>query len=136
MSFANLLNFSYYFDNSAYYTFPGFWVVFVVLVLLILASWIVSVKFIKKWNYLKRIIAGRLMRAAQIIGWIGLAWLFFRFESIPLFSWRIWPALLFIYLLVEVFYLIKWVKVDYPKARAKKQGMGDKDLYLRKFLGK
>ena len=136
MSFSNLLNFSYYFQNDAFYTFLGFWVVFVLFVLLILGSWIVSAKFMKKWNYINRTIASRLMRASQIVGWLGLLWLFFRYESIPMFSWRIWPALLFVYLIVEIVMLIKWVKVDYPKKRAKKKGMGDKDLYLRKFLGK
>ena len=136
MNIANLLHISYYFDNNMESSFNGFWVLLVVFVLLILGAWIVSFKFIKQWNFLKRVIAGRLIRAAQIIGWIGLGWLFFRFENIPMFSWRIWPALLFVYLLVEVFYLIKWVKKDYPKARAKKKGMGDKDLYLRKFLGR
>jgi FlaA1/EpsC-like NDP-sugar epimerase len=136
MNISNLFHLSYYFGNDVFYTFNGFWVVFVILVLMIIGSFIVNAKFMKQWNFLKRTIATRLTRAGQIIGWLGLLWLFFRYESIPMFSWRIWPALLVLYFIVEVVMLIKWVKKDYPKARAKKQGMGDKDLYLRKFLGK
>ena len=136
MSLSNLFDITYYFDNNMHQDFAGFWVLLVLFVLLIIASWIVSVKFIKKWNFFKRTVASRLVRTAQIIGWIGLAWLFFRFELIPMFSWRLWPALLFIYFIVEMVMLIKWMKKDYPKRQAKKKGMGDKDLYLRKFLGK
>ncbi|MDD5606195.1 MAG: hypothetical protein PHR51_02660 [Patescibacteria group bacterium] len=136
MSFLNIFKLSYYFDNSIHYTFTGMWVVAVILALLIIACWIINYKFAKKWTFLKRIVAERLTRAGYIVGWVGLAWLFFRYESIPYFSVRMWPLLLFIYVVVEVVYLIKWVKKDYPRLKAKKKGMGDKDLYLRKFLGK
>jgi len=78
----------------------------------------------------------RLTRAGFSLGWFGLFWVWLRFEGIPYFSWRLWPALLFIYLVIELVYLLKFVFIDFPKRKAKKLEKGDKDLYLRRFLGK
>ncbi|RLC37379.1 hypothetical protein DRH29_02150 [candidate division Kazan bacterium] len=89
-----------------------------------------------KWNYFKRQIAIRLTRTGFIVGWFGLALIWFRFEGIPYLSWRLWPAILFVYFIVELIYLAKFIFLDFPKKKAKKSGKEDKDLYLRRFLGK
>jgi len=135
MSIANIFKLSYFFDNFPGSTFPGSTYILAVLVLIVLASVIVSYKA-GKWSYFKKQIAIRLTRTGFVIGWFGLAWIWLRFEGVPYLSWRLWPAILFIYLVMELVYLVKFVKFDFPKQRAKKISKGDRDLYLRRFLGK
>jgi len=135
MSLLNLFHISYYFDNNLGSTFTGFWFALVVASLLIMASVIDNIKS-KRGSYFYRQIAVRATQIGSIVGWIGLIWLFFRYEGIPYFTWRVWPALLFIYVLVALYYLVRFIKVDYPERQKQRGSRADKDIYLRKFLGK
>lgn len=135
MSITNLLHWSYYFDSNMASTFSGFWVGVIITALIILASAILSVKA-GKFNHYKKLIAVRITRMGFIIGWAGLIWLFMRYQTIPYFSWRLWPALLFIYLVIELWYLYRFIKIDYPKKMKDKGKSKEKDIYLRRFLGK
>lgn len=135
MSFSNLLHYSYYFDNVSGQTFTGFTFVLILLILIVIVSSIVSYKA-GKWSYFKKVVAVRLTRTGFAVGWFGLAWVWLRFEGIPYLSWRFWPTILIIYFIYEMVMLAKFIWRDYPKNKAKKMGKGDKDLYLRRYLGK
>ncbi len=105
------------------------------LILLLIGGLIVRAKS-KRWAYFGREVALRATSIGFIIGWLGLLWLFFRYEGIPYFTWRLWPALLIIYVLVALYYLVRFIRVDYPERQKQRGSRADKDVYLRRFLGK
>ncbi|MFH0905225.1 MAG: hypothetical protein V1826_00680 [bacterium] len=135
MSPQNLFRIAYYFDSNTDSIFPGMVAVLIGLVLIIIVSLIVSRK-LAKWSHFKKEVASRLTRAGSLVGWVGLLWLLCRYEGVPYLAWRAWPALLAIYLAIELVYLGVFVKVDYPKQRKRQVVHKDKDLYLRRFLGR
>jgi len=135
MTILNLFRPDYYFDNNLDSIFFGFWVWLGLAILLILASAIMNLKS-RQWSYFYKQIVARSTQIGTIVGWIGLLWLFFRYEGIPYFTWRIWPALLFIYVIVAVWYLVRFIRVDYPARQAKRGSRADKDVYLKRVFRK
>lgn len=137
VAFGNIFKLSYYFDDNLTLTFLGwgYWVIVGLLIAAIVASYVVPGKT-KKLPYLQRELVLRSMRLAALVGWVSVIWLFFRFEGIRYFSWRLWPAILIIYTLVQIGLMIKFAKVDFPKKRASKITGQEKEKYLRRYLGK
>lgn len=132
-----IFNWTYYFDDNLTSMFWGwgYWVVLGLLVILVVAAYVVPGKT-KKLPYLARELVLRSSRLALLEGWLLLIWLFFRFEGVRYLSWRLWPAILVIYALVQIGAMIKFAKVDFPRKRASKISGQEKEKYLKKYLGK
>lgn len=137
MSFLHFFNWTYYFDDNLTMTFLGwgYWVIVGLLVLLVVAATIAPRKT-KQLPVLPRQVVLKLIMLANIVGWVGLLWLFFRYEGIRYLSWRLWPTLLVIYALVQIGLIIKFARFDFPAKRASKVSGQEKDRYLRRYLGK
>ena len=135
MSIRGIFDPNYYFDSFPYHLFPGFWWVIGAVGILLVAS-VVAKRRSAKLEYYKREIISRLTRTGFIFSWLFLLWAFFRFNGVPALNWRLWPALLGVYVLIELFYLWRFAKVDYPKRLAKKPGLRTADKYLKRFEGK
>lgn len=135
LKFTNLFDWTYYFDDNLTLTFLGwgYWVILGLLVLMVIAPFIV-VRKTKKLSFLKRELVLRAMRLFTLTGWVGLVWLFFRFEGIRYLSWRLWPVILIIYVLVQIGLMIKFAKVDFPAKRASKITGQEKEKYLKRYL--
>lgn len=137
MSIINIFNWTYYFDDNLSMTFLnwGYWVIIGLLIAMIVTSFILPNKT-KKLPFLQRQLVLRTNHLLNLIGWLGLIWLVFRYEGIRYLSWRFWPALLWVYALIQIGLMIKFAKFDFPKKRASKVSGQDKDIYLRRYLGK
>lgn len=133
MSILNLFHLSYYFDNYAYQTFPGFWIVLGLAIVALVASVILKDKS-KNMVFAKRAIIGRITGPVFISSWILLLWMFFRYEGVVYLAWRVWPALIFVYLVVSGVLLYRFIKVELPKKKEKAVPQEDvKQSYLRRF---
>jgi uncharacterized membrane protein YkvI len=136
MSFLHLFQLSYYFDSYSLSTFPGFWIVVGVMAVLVVASVIVK-KRSGGMTYAKREMISRITGPVFVAAWLSLLWLFFRYEGIIYLSWRLWPLIIFIYLVVSAVNLWRWKKTELPKKQAKSlTGDDTKQKYLRRFQGK
>lgn len=132
MAIENLLHLSYFFAINQTSVFPGFWPLVGILVAMLVAGYVVSAKAGKMPSPMRQV-ASRLSHAAIVVGWLGLLWMFFRYQTAPYLSWRIWPTLMIIYLLWQVWIVIRFVRVEYPKKIALKEMAGDKEVYLHKY---
>jgi hypothetical protein len=132
-----IFNWTYYFDDNLASMFWGwgYWVVLSLLVLMVVATYIVPGKT-KKLPYLQRELILRSVRLASLFGWTTLVWLFFRFEGVRYLSWRLWPAILVLYVLVQIGLMIKFAKIDFPTKRASRISGQEKEKYLKRYLGK
>ena len=131
------LNWTYYFDSSISSTFWGwgYWVLVALLILGILAGLILPGRT-KKLPFMQRQVLLRALSTAHAIGWLGLIWLFFRFEGIRYLNWRLWGVLLVFYGLYQIGWMIKFAKVDFPRRRASKITGQEKEKYLKRYLGR
>lgn len=133
MSILNLFHLSYYFDNYAYQTFPGFWVVLGLAVVVLVGSVILKNKS-KSMVFAKRAIIAKITAPLFISSWILLVWMFFRYEGVVYLAWRLWPTLILIYLIVSGVLLYRFIKVELPQKREKAVPQEDvKQSYLRRF---
>lgn len=104
MNLLHLFQISYYFDSFSGTIFPGFWVAFGVLV----AIFLVTLGFGIKWGQDKSATGrikearGKWLSLGYAFSIIGLGWLFFRYQGIPYFNWRLWPVALVIAAIVRV----------------------------------
>jgi hypothetical protein len=136
MSFYHLLKLSYYFDSNAWSTFPGFWIFFGVALAALVASVVLKIQS-KKMAYSKREVIARITGPVFLVSWLFLLWMFLRYEGVPYLSWRFWPVLMFIYLIVAAVLLVKFIRVELPKKKEKRvTGSDVKQHYLRRFAGK
>ncbi len=136
MSFLHLFQISYYFDSNAWSTFAGFWIVLGIAAVALIASVILRIKS-KKMAYAKREVIERITGPVFVVSWVFLLWMFFRYEGVPYLSWRLWPLLLVIYLVVEAVLLVKFIRIDLPKKREGKNLYSDtKQKYLKRFSRK
>lgn len=99
---------------------------------MLVASYVLSYKA-KKFTYFKRTIYSRITRALSITGWVGLLWMFVRYEGAAYLNWRFWPLLVFIYLLFEAYYLWRFIKKEWPKRLAQGAKDDKKEKYLKEF---
>lgn len=136
MSFSNIFKLSYFFDSYAWSTFPGFWIVLGLAIVALIGSVYLKIRS-KKMVYAKRQIIGRITGPVFLVSWLFLLWMFMRYEGVVYLSWRFWPLLMFIYLLVAGVFLYRFIKIELPKKKERAQG-GDevKQHYLRRFAGK
>jgi len=137
ISLTGIFHLSYYFDDNLTLTFLGwgYWIVVLFLLACIVGAFVIPRKT-KNFSYLPRQIWLKIGQVANLTGWLGLIWLFFRYEGIRYLSWRLWPAILIIYILVEVGLMIKLAKYDFPKKRASKITGQEKEKYLKRYLRK
>ena len=137
MSFLHFFDWTYYFDSNLSMTFLGwgYWIIVALLVLMIIAGQIVP-RRTKKLQFLQRQLVLRSAAVANVVGWVGLLWLVFRYEGIKYFSWRLWAVLLVLYVLIQVGLMIKYAKFDFPAKRASKVSGQEKDKYLKRYLRK
>lgn len=135
MNFLNIFDWTYYFDDNLTMTFLGwgYWIIVGLLILMIVAAAVAS-RRTKKLPALPRQVVLKLVVLANVVGWVGLLWLFFRYEGIRYLSWRLWPALLIIYVLIQVGLIIKFAKFDFPSRRASKVSGQERDKYLKRYL--
>lgn len=133
MSFSNFFQISYYFDSYPVAVFSGFWVVLGLTVFVLAASVWLRMKA-EKWSYARREITKRITGPLFLSSWLMLLWMFFRFEGIPVMTWRLWPFLLVLFLLISAGRLIYWVRVVLPRKKERaSQGDGVKQHYLKRF---
>ncbi|OGB75434.1 hypothetical protein A2810_01020 [candidate division Kazan bacterium RIFCSPHIGHO2_01_FULL_49_10] len=134
MSLLHLFKISYYFDPVVSYDFPGFWVV----VVLLAAALMFSVWFGRTIAHRKNL-SGHVREFWQ--GWVnlggtlsivGLIYLFFRFENLMYVNWRLWPALLILYVIGRSLYLIYVYKKVLPKRAAEKESRKMMSYYFRR----
>ncbi len=137
MNILNIFDWTYYFDSNLSMMFLGwgYWVILVLLVLMIIGGQVVP-RRTKKLQFLQRQLALRSAATANVVGWLGLLWLGFRYEGIKYFSWRLWAALLVVYVLVQIGLMIKYAKFDFPAKRASKVSGQERDKYLKRYLKK
>lgn len=136
MSFSNIFKLSYYFDSYAWATFPGFWVVLGLTIVLLIGSLIVKARSLKM-SYSKREIIARITGPVFLVSWLFLLWMFMRYEGVVYLSWRFWPLMMFIYLIVAGVLLYRFITIELPKKKERAQAGGDvKQHYLRRFAGK
>jgi hypothetical protein len=137
MSILHFFYWTYYFNDNLSMTFVGwgYWAIVGLLVVMIIASVVLPAKT-KKLPFLQRQIVMRSNHLFSLVGWLGLIWLMFRYEGIPYLSWRVWPAILTVYSLIQIGRMIKFVKIDFPARRASKITGQEKEIYLRRYLGK
>jgi len=134
MSLLNLFKISYYVDSSIGYYFNGFWVVLGVLVALFITSLVFNAKISKYKNLsgIKRDYLARWSNLVLTISIVSLAYLFFRFQAIPYFNWRLWPLLITVGSLVWAGYLAYLKLKVIPKKIAHKEREKSKAYYFRK----
>ena len=130
-----IFNPSYYFDSNPYHLFPAFWWIVGVVAFILVASVVVKQRS-GKLSFYKREIISRLTRIGFVFSWLFLLWSFLRFNGVPVLNWRLWPVLVLVYVLIELIYLWKFAKVDYPKRLAKKPALRTADKYLKRFEGR
>jgi len=136
MNFLNIFKWTYYFDDNLAMTFLGwgYWVIVGLLGLGIIAA-IVVPRVTKKLPFLPRQIILHSAALAMLVGWLGLLWLFFRYEGLRYLSWRLWPTILLVYALVRIGLMVKFAWVDFPKRRTSKISGREKERYLKRYLG-
>ncbi len=137
MKFFNLLKISYYFDSNLSYAFPGIWTGLGILVGLILVSFYLRKKQRHLFQHrLTRKAVFHLYNSSLWLGFGGLFWLFFRFESIRFLNIRLWPTLLVLYFLGSVIYAVYFLRFRYPKL-AKARGLSlAKGRFLKMAKGR
>jgi len=135
LAFTHLFKLSYYFDSYPTATFPGFWVILGLTAVVMVASLALKARS-ANWSYTKREIMGRITGPLFVTSWIFLIWLFFRYQGIVYLTWRLWPLVLFVYLVVSAVRLVIFIKSDLPKKRENRDpGAAVKQHYLRRFAG-
>jgi len=134
MSLIHLFKISYYFDPYVSFDFPGFWVVVTLLALLLVASIWFGQRIAHRKN-----LSGHLREFW--LGWInlgytlsivGLVYLFLRFQNIVYVNWRLWPALLILWVVGRALYLIYVYKKVLPKRAAEKESRKMMSYYFRR----
>jgi len=134
MSLLHLFKISYYFDPNLSFDFKGFWVVVILLAVLLVVSIWWAQKIARNKN-----LSGHLREFWQ--GWIslgytlsifGLIYLFIRFENLMYVNWRLWPALLILYVIGRSLYLIYVYKKVLPKRAAEKESRKMMSYYFRR----
>lgn len=134
MSILNLFKISYYFDAAVGYYFPGFWVVAIILVIILIAA-ILGGREIKRRRELGghlRELWGGWIGLAYTFSLVGLVYLFLRFENIVYANWRLWPALLLLYLFGRGAHLIYVYKKVLPKKLEEKERRKTLGYYFRR----
>ena len=132
MRWLNLFKFSYYLDSNLGYTFPGFYLALGIFIGLLLASFYIRKRVTRllREKLLQRVYF-HLGSSSFWLGFGGLLWLFFRFQSIRFFNLRLWPALLFLYFLGSVFYAFYFLRFHYPRLVKVREEKEDKLKFLR-----
>ncbi|MFA5270540.1 MAG: hypothetical protein WC400_02975 [Patescibacteria group bacterium] len=134
MSLLHLFQISYYFDPTVAYDFPGFWVVVILLAIVLVGS-----IWFGRTILHRKDLSGHLREFWQ--GWIslgyttsivGLIYLFFRFENLMYVNWRLWPALLVLWVIGRSIYLIYIYKKVLPKKAAEKESRKMMSYYFRR----
>lgn len=134
MSLLHLFKISYYFDANVGYDFPGFWVVVTLLVIILVgAIWLGQV--IER----RKNLSGHAREFWQ--GWIslaytlsigGLIYLFLRYQNIMYFNWRLWPALLTLWVIGRGSSLIYIHKKILPKRAVERENRKMISYYFRR----
>jgi len=118
--YAPLLDISYWFNPRPVPLGPSLvggvfsffsWFVVVAVALRVIAH------FVGKRDRLKSDVAARFARLLGTSGFLGLLFLFFAFEQIPLFGMRFWFLLLFLLFMVWLMRIALFVVRDYPALR-------------------
>jgi len=130
----SLLKISYYFDSWVGYIFPGFWVVLAGLLLIFFTSFVASFKLSrnKRLSGQRRWLYFNWINLGFVVSLVGLFLLFFRYEGIRYFNWRLWPALLCIGTLAWAGYLLYFQKRILPLKIADQQAQISKSYYFRR----
>lgn len=134
MSILNLFKISYYLNGSLGYTFRGFWVVVVLLIMILVISFIAGAKIgrNKRIGGLYRNFYLQWVNLGYFLSILGLVLIFCRYQGIGYFSWRLWPALVIVWILVRIGQLIYLKKKILPKKLADCDKQITKAKYLRR----
>lgn len=134
MSIKSLFKISYYFDPNVSFDFPGFWVILILLIVILSAGIWCGRMLARRKN-----ISGHLKEFWQ--GWVGLSYtlsivgifyLSLRFENIMYVNWRLWPALLILWVIGRAIYLIYVYQKVLPKKVAEKASRKMMSYYFRR----
>lgn len=134
MSLVNIFKISYYFDNFTGYNLPGFWVVLSFLIILLFLALISGAKLNKnkKLPPSRKLLINGWINLGYLLSIVGLCLLFFRYQSIPYFNWRIWPTALLITAIVRAVSLIYYQKKLLPKKDAERQAKISQQYYFKR----
>lgn len=75
---------------------------------------------IKKRDGLKAAVLRRLSTLLGQTGALGLLFLFFTYEQLPVLGMRGWFLLLFLYFLIRLAFIVVWFVRDYPREKARR----------------
>ncbi|MFH0912352.1 MAG: hypothetical protein V1807_01700 [Patescibacteria group bacterium] len=135
MNFLNIFKLSYYFDSYAGPELALLWPL-VILMVIVLAGTIVLnirlVKFSKQWIGERKFWWAHWLNIGYTFSITGLAGLFFRYESIPYFNWRFWPALMIVGIVGWIGYLIYYRYKLLPQKRADQVNRQQRAYYFRR----
>lgn len=135
MSIKHIFHYTYYFDRYIEPQFPGFWVVVGIMAALLVLTIIGNLRFnrlFKKLAKEQKFWWSQGLNISYTISAVELVWLFFRYESIPYFNWRLWPALLWLGVGVWLGYLGYYQYRIVPKQRADREVKKNLAYYFRR----
>ena len=120
MNILNIFRPSYYFDTFSGTSFPGFWIVFGVLVAVFCVMLWLGVRWgqDKKATGRARETRGAWLSIGYGLSLIGLLWLFFRYQGIPYLNWRLWPAILLVATAVRAWLVWRGSRLRVTTARS------------------
>ncbi|OGB74025.1 hypothetical protein A2V68_01500 [candidate division Kazan bacterium RBG_13_50_9] len=138
MSFLNLFKFGYYFDSMPGYTFPGFWIVLIILIVVFVVSLAGSFRLSRARDMSghKKMLWSSWVNLGYLLSLVGLAWLFFRYQGVVYLNWRLWPALLAIGVVGWTGYLIYLSRWVLPQKLSRQQEKVSQAYYFRHRKGR
>ena len=121
MQIINFFHPAYYIDSYLTPDFKWLWPLVVWWGLILLAAIVVQLRYrgvYKNWSGGRKFWWTHWSNMSYTVSILALAHLFFRFQNIPYFNWRLWPALLVIGILGWLGYLIYYRYRIQPKKQA------------------
>ncbi len=135
MAIKNIFHYTYYFDQYVKPEFPGFWVVVVIMALILVLTIILHLRFgrlFKKLPREKKFWWSHWLNIGYTVSVVELVWLFFRYQSIAYFNWRLWPALIILGVTGWIGYLVYYRYRLLPQERAEQETQKSRAYYFRR----
>ena len=135
MNILNLFKLSYYFNAFPNTVFKLFWPLVIVCTLILVATvvghWYFGRRG-KKWTGDTKFWWTHWINIGYVISIVGLLSLFFRYETIPYFNWRIWPALMVVGAAAWIGYLVYYRYRLLPKKQVDRETKKSLAYYFRR----